>query len=267
MLVSIITLTYNNRAKFLEEALKSIFSQSFEDFEILVGDGGSTEPTLKLIKKFSSDSRLKHIYGENVLVKNRQRTVSWAQGKYIAILDDDDVWAETNKLKKQVDFLEKNPDYIVVGTGAIIIDLKGKELYRFLNEEKNEKIRERMFFRNPFFASSALFRRDVFEKVGGYDENLKGAEDWDLWLKMGKYGKFRNLPFYGIKYRLLPLNPHRFINMKQILKFTKKYRYDYPNYWRARLTNFLKLGYTFLPKPAFLENWLLKWRYTKNIKA
>lgn len=267
MLVSIITLTYN-RANFLKQAIESAFSQTFKDFEILVGDDGSTDETPKIIKEFSNDSRLKYITGEHVyLIKNRQRTISRAQGKYIAILDDDDIWSDINKLQKQVDFLEKNPNYAVAGTGAIIIDLKGNELYRFLNEEGDEKIRERIFFRNPFFASSTLFRRNIFEKVGGYDENLKGAEDWDLWLRMGKYGKFYNLPFYSIKYRLPPLNPHRFINMRQVLKFTKKYRYDYPHYYRARLINWLKMCYTSFPKPSFLENWLLRWRYTKNIKA
>lgn len=266
MKVSIIVLTYN-RAKFLREALASVFSQTFQDFEVIVGDDGSTDETREVIKEFSGDPRLVYSGGDHVyLVKNRERTIAKARGKYIATLDDDDIWADPEKLEKQVKFLEENPEYAVVGTGAIIIDLEGRELYKFLNTETDSAIRKQMLFRNPFFASSTLFRRDVFEEVGGYDNTVKGGEDWDLWLKIGKEGKMHNLPFYGLKYRLPPKNPHRLINMKEAIRFDKKYCNDYPGFYRALLLNYFKLCYTLLPRPAFLEKWLVRLRYTKNFK-
>ncbi len=266
MLVSIITLTYN-RASFLKEALNSIFSQTFKDFEVLVGDDGSTDKTPEIIKEFSGDPRLKYIHGEHVyLIKNRQRTISRAQGKYIAILDDDDIWVDNTKLEKQVKFLEENPEYVVVGTGAVIITLDDNELCKVLAPETDEIIRNRMLFRNPFFASSTLFRRDIFEKVGGYDSALKGAEDWELWMRMGKVGKMYNLPIYSFKYRVPPINPHRLINLKEVIKFTKKHKKEYPDFYKALLLNYLKLSYAYLPRPAFLERWIVKIRYTKGFK-
>jgi len=253
-IVSVVITTYN-REKILGRAIESVLRQSYSNMELIIIDNGSTDRTRAVVQSYINNCNFKinYIYQNDKghYIPNLNNGINIAKGKYIAILDDDDFWCDKNKIEKQVDFLEKNIDYVLVGGGAIKIDQEGKEIVRYLLPEKDIDIRKKILISNPFVHIAVLFRKDAWEKVGGYDENL----DWGLWLRMGKVGKFYNMQEFFVVYTgHLPGNPgfieKKYGRLKWLrlnIKLKKKYKNDYPSYKRAILFCQMRYLYSFLP--------------------
>jgi len=225
--VSIVMGTYN-RANLIERSIKSIFEQSFKDFETIIVDDGSTDNTEKIIKKypmvryFKNKKNLGLPYSLNLGIK-------LSKGEYIARLDDDDYWCHPDKLKMQTDFLDNNPDYMVCGGGMIVIDGHNQEKFRYLKKEQDAEIRKRALLANPFSHTTTMFRKEAALRVGLYDDIRH--EDWNFWLKLGRMGKFYNFPEYFTKYLMAGQNAS-YLNLKQkircrgtlkIISLNKKY--------------------------------------------
>jgi glycosyltransferase involved in cell wall biosynthesis len=184
------------------------------------------------------------------LTQSLNKGIKMSQGKYIARLDDDDFWCDKRKIEKQVDFLEKNKDFVLVGGGAVKMDSKGKDMEKYIFPEKDQDIRKRLLARNSFIHISVLYKKDAWEKVGGYDKEFDGLEDWDLWLKMGTIGKFYNIQDIFARYAgHQHKNPSYFDKthnnkLKGLmlkLRLIKKYRKYYPGYIKAVLFRLLAL--------------------------
>src|SRR5574337_1894372 len=113
--VSVNILT-KNRAGVLKKALESVFSQSFLDLEAVVINDGSTDNTRQVLESLARE-KLKVIHHPKALgiTQSRQEALGASAGEYVAILDDDDEWVDKDKLKKQAEFLERHPDYVLVG--------------------------------------------------------------------------------------------------------------------------------------------------------
>ena len=172
-----------------------------------------------------------------------------AAGKYIARLDDDDEWCDNNKLEKQVSFLEQNNDYVIVGGGAIMVDKKRKEMYRFLKRESDEEIRANALFANPFWHNTVMFSKQKALEVGGYNE-LRFVEDWDLWLRLGLVGKLYNLQEHLSLYMNAGQNlsvSNQKLAAKTILKLIDRFKKLYPNGNKAKFLNSLQLLYSYTP--------------------
>ena len=256
--VSIVAPTCN-RAKLLKKMVNSVLTQSYQSWELIVIDDISTDDTEMMMNDFSkSDSRIKYFRipqdKEPGITKYLNYGLNVAKGKYISRLDDDDYWMDNDVLKIQVEFLETNPDYVAVGGAAIIVNEKGDHVFKYTKYEKDEDIRKNALMANPMVHTAALFRKDVVLSLGGY-EDLPYAEDWDLWLKLGKIGKIYNFQKYFTCYLSAGQNTS-FIKQrpqsKEILKIIKKYRKDYPNYRKGFLINGTQYLYSFLP------NWFKK---------
>ena len=193
--ISVITIT-RNRAGFIAKAIQSVLNQTFSDFELLIGDDDSQDGTEKIIKNFvSKDNRIKYFKNSPALgiSGNRNKALSMTSGKYIAVLDSDDFWTDKNKLQKQFDFLKNNPDYILVGSNIKIIDENGNFIKDTDFETEDLEIRKKILKDNQIAHSSVMMRKDMIEKVGGYDNELSCVEDLDLFLRLGKFGKMKNL--------------------------------------------------------------------------
>ncbi|OIO19924.1 MAG: hypothetical protein AUJ23_01225 [Candidatus Magasanikbacteria bacterium CG1_02_32_51] len=246
--ISIIMLTYN-RAHYLPMAIDSVFSQSFSDWELIVVDGGSTDDTENLIKNYQDkDSRIVYIRKDKVLGISKCRNVglNLAKGEYIAVLDSDDIWCDKEKLAKQLDFLLKNSDCFLVGGGVIVIDEHGVEKSRYLHAITDEEIKKQILLRNQFAHSAVLYRRDKAQAVGGYALDVKIGEEYDLWLRMGRFGTFYNLKDYVVNYRIHNQGAcvvDRLGGALDTLKIIKKYRHNYPNYFLAWIKAILRMGY------------------------
>lgn len=243
-----------NRAEKIGLAIKSILNQSYKDWELIIVDNGSIDNTREVVESFiKEDNRIKYFN-----VKKSQNPgiseylnygIEIAVGEYIARLDDDDEWWDEDKLKKQVSFLNENHEYVLVGGGAIVIDEKKKEIYRFFKRESDAEIRKKALYANPFVHSNVLFRKKAVQKTGSY-KNISFGEDWELWLRLGKVGKFYNFKDYFSLYlnsgQKMSIDSQKFVG-KTILGLIKKHRKDYPNYRKALILNYLQYLYSYTP--------------------
>lgn len=256
-LVSIILPTYN-REQYIRKAIDSVLDQTYRNFELIIINDGSTDETTEIVSEFSKKDLRVRIITNKVnlgLVKTLNRGIRDALGKYIARLDDDDFWCDKRKLEKQVDFLEKNIEYALVGGGVIRIDKEGKEIVRYLLPENDGNIRKIILVDNAFAHSTVLFRKDIWEKTGGYDKGFDGLEDRDLWLKIGRLNKFYNFQEFFVYYLVhehdnpgyVARNYGRRRQVKLNIKLRKKYRNDYISYRKAFLLCWASYFYSFLP--------------------
>ena len=201
--ISVIIITHN-REKFLPFAIESVLRQKFSDFELIIIDDASTDNTEELVKKYLSDSRVRYIKipKANSIAQVRNSAWPYVRGKYIAVLDSDDIWIDDLKFTKQFEYLENNPEVIAVGSGAILINDNGEETNRIIKPITDAEIKKDFLVKNPFFHSSVMYRHNGIKEVGGYDETIRFGEDLDLLLRLGKIGKMYNFPEMMIKYRV-----------------------------------------------------------------
>ncbi len=200
--VSVVMAVYNGE-KYLKEAIDSVLAQTYTEFEFIIINDGSTDNTAKILQSIV-DSRVKIISQENTgAARARNNAIAIAKGNYIAIIDSDDVCLE-DRLEQQLNFLKNNPEYVLVGSNAIVIDKEGKEIYisslptSHLDIVKNLKV-------NCFYNSAVCFQKDVFNRAGGYNELFyNNLEDVLLWILMSKMGKVGNLSKALIRYRMSP---------------------------------------------------------------
>jgi len=247
-LVSIILPTYNGVSR-IRGAIYSILEQSYDNWELLVLDDGSTDDTPLIMNDFTKkDSRIKYLKNEINLgiQKTLNKGIQYANGEYIARIDDDDVWIDKDKLKEQVEFLEKNQEHVLVGMGVVVVDENNTELFRYLLPENNTEIKSKLLGKNCFVHSSVLFRKYAAMKFGGYDESLntRHLEDYDLWLKLGTIGKLANLPIFGVRFmarRGSLSSVNKVEQFKKSLKLIKNYKKFYPNYYWSLFRSFARL--------------------------
>lgn len=248
-LVSIILPTYNG-ALIIGRSIKSILNQSFIDWELIIIDDGSGDNTQQIIIEMKNqDSRIIYLKNENNIgiQKSLNRGLKETKGKYIARIDDDDIWVDRNKLSTQVDFLEKNPQYVLVGTNAIICDYEGNELGSYKLPETDEEIRARMLLRNCFIHPSIMALKFAIEKAGGYDESedVKHIEDYALWLKLGLVGKFANLNMQSVQLTVHQNSitfKNRIAQARRMSRVINMYRKKYPRFFIGKIILYLRIA-------------------------
>ena len=278
MKVSILLPIYG-RSIYLKEAIESVVAQAFQDWElIIISDPPLTPATKEIISHYIQKDK-KIFFFENKtklgFPASLNLGIKMAKGKYIARIDDDDIWCDREKLRKQIEFLEKNKGYGLVGGGAIVIDEKGKELYRFFEPETDKEIRNYILYRNPFLHSSVVFKKEIVEKIGGYNEKVPGACDYELWLRMGRLVKFYNLQDYLIKFRLpTSYRDKKSVRLQRIqrtlekIQIIKQYKKDYPHFLKAILKDYLKIFYLLtLARCSKLDDYLYRKRQTSIWRA
>ncbi len=201
--VSIIIITHN-RENFLPIAIESVLGQKFSDFELIIIDDASTDNTENVIKKYLENERVNYVKipKANSIAEVRNSAWAYANGKYIAVLDSDDIWIDDLKLAKQFNYLESHPEVVAVGSGAILINDNGEEINKVVKPITDAEIRKDFLTKNPFFHSSVMYRYKTVKKIGGYDEKIKFGEDLDLLLRLGKIGEMYNFSDAMIKYRV-----------------------------------------------------------------
>ncbi|MDD4938655.1 MAG: glycosyltransferase [Candidatus Omnitrophica bacterium] len=183
--ISVIIPTYN-RAQYIREAIDSVLEQSCKDWEIIVVDDGSTDNTRDILKAYA---KVRYIYQKNKGPgAARNLGVRNSRAEHIAFLDSDDLWLP-EKLKKQREVLESRPELAFVCSQTCVIDDKGKLLFYWRREKDNKECFEGLREENFISTTTVLMRRECFESVGGFDEKLSNAQDYDLWLRLSKrYG-------------------------------------------------------------------------------
>jgi len=191
--VSVIIPTYNHE-KYVGECIQSVLDQTYQDFEIIITDDGSSDGTVKVIKEFA-DLRIQlYTYAENKgACTATNDCIRKAAGEYIAVLNSDDAW-EPTKLEKQVAYLDDHPEIGAVFTKADFINESSKliglaDYDRFYIFDK--KNRSRYAWLNQFFSRgnclchpSVLIRRKCYAEAGLYDERMASLPDLDMWVRL-----------------------------------------------------------------------------------
>lgn len=247
--VSIILPTWKE-AKYIKRSIESVLTQTFYSWELIIIDDGLYNERYKEIKEYiGKDKRIILLRNEENLgiQKTLNKGLKVAKGEYIARIDDDDEWISKDKLQKQVEFLDENHEYVLVGTGVIIVDEKGEELNRYLLPETDLKIRENILNRNCFCHIAIVFRKNTVIDLVGYseEENTKHIEDYDLWFRLGLVGKFFNIPEFSVSVinRFEGVSSKNTINSSiKIIKLIKKYKNKYPHYYFSLVRSYIRLA-------------------------
>jgi len=202
-LVSVIIPTYN-RADFIIETVKSVLCQTYQDFEIIIIDDGSTDNTSDLIKTID-DVRLKYIYQKNSGLPASPRNVGIkkAKGNFIAFLDSDDLWLP-EKLEKQVEILANDDNIGLVYCNASYFGADYHGDSTIVQKGYSGDVFDKLIEKNFVPALSVMCRREVFTVAGLFDEskNLRAVEDYELWMRIAKYFKLHYIDQVLCRYRL-----------------------------------------------------------------
>ncbi len=200
--VTVLIPVYNG-ARFLQEAIESVLAQTFGDFELLVLDDGSTDGSQELVAS-SRDSRIHLVRneGHRGLVPMLNEGLALARGTWIARQDADDR-SHRRRLADQVQRLREQPQLVLVGTQARVIDPDGRVIGELTRPQESVSIRWYHLFDNAFIHSSVMFRREAAQAFGGY-EPLAHCEDYALWSRMALAYPVANLPQRLLDYRANP---------------------------------------------------------------
>lgn len=203
-LVSVLMCVHNG-LRHLPEAVESILNQTYTHIEFIVVDDGSTDGSSEwLAARAAGDDRIKLIRVQNGgLTKALNAGLRVVVGTYVARMDADDV-AHGRRLEQQLNFLNAHNEVVCCGTGCRYIDERGSPLFVRPMPQTHEDIEEcHLTGRGGFILHpSAMIRTRVLKEIGGYDEALPCAQDYDLWFRLAKVGRLANLPDVLMDYRL-----------------------------------------------------------------
>ena len=186
-----VIISTRNRAGCLPVAIESVLAQSFDALELIIIDDGSTDDTQAVLARYRENPKVVTIHNRDNrgLPAALNQGIAQARGEFMARLDDDDYWIDPLKLQRQFEQFRENPDLGVLGTAY-----RDEWDRAVQNPLDDASIRQQMLMRCPFCHSSVMVRMSTLREVGGYDQSLPYAEDWELWLRMGDVCQMGNLP-------------------------------------------------------------------------
>jgi len=184
----------HNRSKFLEEAVRSVLAQTYQDFEIIIIDDASTDNTSEIIsQKFATDiknGRIRYVRNEKQMERSFSRNVGMdiSRGEYIALLDDDDIWLPFH-LETLVDFLDINKSVFLVFSNFINYSMEGLmerawSSKNYLETGFGDRYRKKFIASTFGCTPSSLFRREVFERLGGFNSDIFFREDIEFFSRV-----------------------------------------------------------------------------------
>ena len=248
-LISVVIPVYNGNG-YLATAINSILNQSFRNFEVIAIDDGSIDNSYEILKSLAkTDSRLRVFKNKTNLNISRtlNRGIKLAKGQYIARMDADDI-ALPHRFAQQMKFLKKHPQVVILGGQCKTIDINGKLLGKKLFPVTDKQIREALYTTNPIQHPTAIINRALLPKnFTWYNPELPPAEDYDLFFRLGQFGKYHNLPIFLLKYRQY-IGSSTFKNPVKTFSVTRKVRqlartkYGYKPSLRARIQHLTQIA-------------------------
>jgi len=197
-----IVMSVFNQEKYLPSAIESILNQSYQDFEFIIVNDGSNDSCNDIILSYK-DKRIILIEQENTgLPAALNLAISKSKGDFIARMDSDDI-SDPSRIRKQLNYLNKNPKIDLIGSSVRIIDENGK----FLGAEnvpiKPDAINQCLKYRCVVYHPTFFLRKEVFNKVGGYRKEFIHAQDYDFLLRArSKNINIANQADYLLDYRV-----------------------------------------------------------------
>lgn len=200
-LISVIIPVYNGE-KTIRETIESVLNQTWTDFEVLVINDGSKDSTLNIVSSIK-DSRLRVFnYTSAGVSVSRNRGIAQAAGEYISFIDADDLWTP-DKLEAQLKALQANHSAAVAYSWVNYIDERGEFIRSGQHRNMNGDLYEEFLLYNLLESgSNPLIPKQALTEVGGFDQELTHAEDWDMWLRLAARYHFVVVPSPQILYRI-----------------------------------------------------------------
>ena len=240
-LVSVIMSVYNGE-QFLQQAIESILSQTYPNWEFIIIDDASNEATRNILRQYKNDPRFKIIRQDTNrgLTKNLNQAIEFSKGEFIARMDADDI-SLSDRFEKQVNFLQQHFETAAVFGLVELIDENGNSSGQWDDDIKAityQRIRRRLPFSNCVAHPSVMMRKDVLQQYK-YNEEQVHSQDWDLWLRMVSDGKIVekiNAPV--LLYRIHKNSVTKISNKKSaFLKMHKSYKPYLKQVWKEKKLN------------------------------
>jgi glycosyltransferase involved in cell wall biosynthesis len=193
-----------NSERYLHQAVDSILSQTFADFEYICVDDGSTDRSPEILKEYAQrDPRIQVLTRANGGVTSALNAgLVIARGEYVARMDADDV-ADPSRFQLQLEYMSGHPECAAVGCWVILTNANGAERGRSRPGLTHDQITERLWIGDssamPHFGS--FIRRASLTQLGNYNEKFRTAQDLDLFLRMSEIGRLANVPHFLMQYR------------------------------------------------------------------
>lgn len=247
--VSVVMSIYNGE-RFLREAVESILSQSFTNFEFIIVDDGSTDHTWQVLTGYAArDARivLARNEGNIGLTRSLNRGLALARGEYIARQDADD-FSLPERLSSQIKFLEEHPEVGAVGSAVRLLDQRGRVVFDAYSPTDHETLCAYLLLDNCLCHTTLVVRSNLLKKLGGYDPELPYAQDYDLWWRLSRISLIRALPVVlackgtghtdaiGVRWGLERLSYALQISVRAMRDTLKGRSFDeeaYARFWRA----------------------------------
>lgn len=203
-MLSVIISVYNEE-KYLKQCLDSIKLNFSASNELIIVDDCSNDNTTKIINEFKPDG-YKKIFIKNSekkgLARNLNLALSLANNEFIARMDGDDI-CNPERFVKQLKIIKENPNISILGTNARLIDHKSKIIGITNLPIRDIEIKKKLAYTNPLIHPSIMFRKSEILKIGGYNEKIERAQDFELWYRAKKKSLvFRNLEETLLDYRI-----------------------------------------------------------------
>src|SRR3972149_6374220 len=198
-----VIMPFYNCERYLGQAIESILTQTFNDFELILINDASTDNSDSIAKRYLNDQRVVYIknnYNKKI-VKNLNLGLSIARAEIIARMDGDDI-SHPDRLEKQYSYLLAHKVIVLIGSFAELIDSNGRVVGQMIKPTSPEMIKKTAFYYAPFVHPAIMIRRGVLEAVGCYREKYLFCEDIDLFFRVIFSGyQTCNIPEFLIKYR------------------------------------------------------------------
>lgn len=222
--VSVVMSVYNGE-KYLREAIRSVLSQTLNNYEFVIINDASTDKSAEILQEIE-DPRIRVLTNEQNrgLTKSLNKAVKHCRGEFIGRMDADDL-SHPMRLEKQVSFLESHPSCALVGSSYYVIDEEGKTISHVGVLLESQQIKEELKNQNWFGHGSVLMRKSAFSKVGGYDEEFRYAQDYDLWLRLSEQYDVANIkePLYFWRCTVQAISRDKAREQQVFAELAKKY--------------------------------------------
>ncbi len=190
-----------NASRYISESVESILHQTLSNFEFLIIDDSSTDNTVEILNRYD-DPRICLIQNKkNIgLTKSLNKGLAIAQGKYIARMDADDI-SLPERLQRQKSFLDTYPGIAMVGSWVEVINQNNEKIKYYNHPTKSHLIRWHLLFANAFTHSSIMIRTERLKSINGYSDELKYAQDFDLYSRLSDSWHVANIPEILVQWR------------------------------------------------------------------
>jgi glycosyltransferase involved in cell wall biosynthesis len=198
--ISIILPVFNG-GRHLEKTIRCLLAQTFDDFELLILDDGSTDDSPNIARSFGDRRIQVRTQSRTGATEALRRLLAWSRGEFVARADADDLYAP-ERLERQVELLHGDRDIGVVGAQCELIAEDNQPAGRRWFPCRDGEIRRMLRLGSPLPHPVAMFRRDLARNAGGYAAEFRYAQDYDLWTRLAARTRFANLPEVLLRYRV-----------------------------------------------------------------